>query len=139
MRGERIEKNGILHINDCYNSNPDAARAMLDVLACTAAKRRIAVLGEMLELGRWSEPLHGDVGRYAARSGIDVLIGIRGGARHAVNAAVDAGLPADAAYFFDDPEEAGRWVKENIRAGDVVLWKGSRGTRLEYALNKVLE
>ena len=69
MRGERFLHNGILILNDCYNSNPDAARAMIDVLRDTPAKRRIAVLGEMLELGRWSESLHRDVGRYAATQG----------------------------------------------------------------------
>ncbi len=62
MRGERITHKGIEIINDCYNSNPDAARGMLDVLRDTPARRKIAVLGEMLELGRWSEPLHREVG-----------------------------------------------------------------------------
>ena len=73
MRGQRLTHDGIVILNDCYNSNPDAARAMIDVLRDTPAQRRIAVLGEMLELGRWSEALHRDVGRYAAESGIDVL------------------------------------------------------------------
>ena len=57
MRGERVEHNGVTIWNDCYNSNPEAARAMLDVLAGTPARRRVAVLGEMLELGHSAEDL----------------------------------------------------------------------------------
>src|SRR4029434_459725 len=69
MRGERMEHNGVTIWNDCYNSNPEAARAMLEVLAATPARRRVAVLGEMLELGHSAEDLHRDVGRYAAEQG----------------------------------------------------------------------
>src|SRR6202011_264307 len=85
MRGQRFIHNDILILNDCYNSNPDAVRAMIDVLRETPAKRRIAVLGEMLELGHWAESLHRDVGRYVANCGIDVLVGIRGAASHLVD------------------------------------------------------
>ena len=81
MRGERLEHNGVVIWNDSYNSNPEAARAMVDVLCATPARRRVAVLGEMLELGQSTEPLHRDIGRYVAAQGIDVLIGIRGAAR----------------------------------------------------------
>ena len=102
MRGQRLVHDGVVILNDCYNSNPDAARVMIDVLRETPAKRRIAVLGEMLELGRWSESLHRDVGSYVAKSGIDVLVGIRGEACHLVDAARQAGLAVDAAFFFPD-------------------------------------
>ena len=108
---------GILVYNDCYNSNPDAVRAMLDVLRDTPARRRIAVLGEMLELGRWAEALHRDVGTYAAEQGIDVLVGIRGAACCTLDAATRAGLRAGAAFFFDDPAEPGRLVRADRRAG----------------------
>jgi UDP-N-acetylmuramoyl-tripeptide--D-alanyl-D-alanine ligase len=138
MRGQRIQHHGIQHINDCYNSNPDAARAMIDVLSDTPAVRRIAVLGEMLELGRWSEPLHRELGGYVAASGTDVLVGIRGAARHAVEAAIEAGFPAGAAYFFEQPEQAGECVKRLAQPGDVILWKGSRGTRVELALERFM-
>jgi len=136
MRGERFMHRGILILNDCYNSNPDAARAMIDVLRDTPAQRRVAVLGEMLELGRWSEVLHREVGRYVAESGMSVLIGIRGAASSLVDAAVKAGLSEAAAYFFESPESAGEHLRGIAREGDAVLFKGSRGTRVEKALER---
>jgi UDP-N-acetylmuramoyl-tripeptide--D-alanyl-D-alanine ligase len=138
MRGERILHDGILILNDCYNSNPDAARAMLDVLRDTQAKRRIAVLGEMLELGRWSGALHRGVGTYVAAQGIDVLVGIRGAASNLVDAAKEAGQAANAAFFFDDPAAAGDQLRKIAQAGDVILFKGSRGTHVERALERFL-
>lgn len=138
MRGERFTHNGILIFNDCYNSNPDAARAMLDVLRDSPANRRIAVLGEMLELGRWAEPLHRDIGAYVAMQGISMLAGIRGAARHMVEAAMHSGMPESAAHFFDNPEEAGNWVRQMAMPGDAILFKGSRGTRVELALERFL-
>jgi UDP-N-acetylmuramoyl-tripeptide--D-alanyl-D-alanine ligase len=138
MRGERFLHNGILILNDCYNSNPDAARAMIDVLRDTQAKRRIAVLGEMLELGRWSGALHRDVGSYVAAQGIDVLVGIRGAAGSLVDAAKEAGQAVNAAFFFEHPEDAGIELRKIARAGDVILFKGSRGTHVERALERFL-
>lgn len=138
MRGQRLTHDGVVILNDCYNSNPDAARAMIDVLRETPAQRRIAVLGEMLELGRWSESLHRDVGSYAARSGIDVLVGIRGEACHLVDAARRAGLAVDAAFFFPDAESAGEYLRTIAHAGDAILFKGSRGTHVEHALERFL-
>lgn len=138
MRGKNFEKNGILILDDCYNANPDAVRAMLDVLRETPAARRIAVLGEMLELGHWAGPLHREVGDYVARSGINVLVGIRGVARSLVDAAIQGGLPKDAAFFFDDPEDAAKHLGTIARAGDAILFKGSRGTHVELALQRFL-
>ncbi|HUS06471.1 MAG TPA: UDP-N-acetylmuramoyl-tripeptide--D-alanyl-D-alanine ligase [Bryobacteraceae bacterium] len=138
MRGERLIHKGIKIFNDCYNSNPDAAKGMIDVLGDTPARRHIAVLGEMLELGRWSETLHRDVGRYVAESGTTVLVGIRGAARFMVDAAMAAG-PDTAAYFFENPTEAGIFLRSLAQAGDAILFKGSRGTRVEMALERFLE
>jgi UDP-N-acetylmuramoyl-tripeptide--D-alanyl-D-alanine ligase len=136
MRGRRLIHNDVVILDDCYNSNPDAARAMIDVLRDMPAKRRIAVLGEMLELGRWSEPLHRDVGNYVAASGIDVLVGIRGEACHLVDAARQAGLAVNAAFFFPDAPAAGEHLRRIARPGDVILFKGSRGTHVELALER---
>jgi UDP-N-acetylmuramoyl-tripeptide--D-alanyl-D-alanine ligase len=138
MRGEQFHHHGILIYNDCYNSNPDAVRAMLDLLRDTPARRRIAVLGEMLELGRWAEPLHRDVGTYAAQQGIDVLVGIRGAACCTLDAATRAGLRAGAAFFFEDPAEAGRMLRTLAEPGDAILFKGSRGVHVERALEEFL-
>jgi UDP-N-acetylmuramoyl-tripeptide--D-alanyl-D-alanine ligase len=138
MRGQRVVHEGVVILNDCYNSNPDAARTMIDVLRDTPAKRRIAVLGEMLELGRWSESLHSDVGSYVAKGGIDVLVGIRGEACHLVDAARQAGLAVDAAFFFPDAGAAGDHLRQIAQPGDVILFKGSRGTHVEHALERFL-
>ena len=127
MRGERMEHRGMIIWNDCYNSNPEAARAMIDVLAETPAERRIAVLGEMLELGRESEALHQDLGRYAVEHGVDLLVSVAGAAR------------AMGGKFFDEPAEAGEFVRNAARPGDAILFKGSRGTHVERALERFLQ
>ncbi len=139
MRGERLEHNGITILNDSYNSNPAAVRAMLDVLKDTSAQRRIAVLGEMLELGDTTEPLHRDLGKYVAERGIDVLITIRGAARFMADQARKAGMSGSAAYFFETPEEAGTFLQQFATQGDAILFKGSRGVKVERALNALLE
>jgi UDP-N-acetylmuramoyl-tripeptide--D-alanyl-D-alanine ligase len=132
MRGERLEHNGITIWNDCYNSNPEAVESMIGVLKQTPAARRIAVLGEMLELGDASDALHRQVGRYAADHGIDLVIGVHGTARALVDAA------GGDARFFEDPAAAGDFVRSLARPGDAILFKGSRGIRMEQALERVL-
>ncbi len=138
MRGERLVHAGARIWNDCYNSNPEAARGMLEALRDTPARRRIAVLGEMLELGRWAEALHREVGCCAARCGVSVLVGIRGAARVLVDAAVEAGMDAGAAYFFDQPGAAGELLRRLVEPGDLILFKGSRGTEVDKALEAYL-
>jgi UDP-N-acetylmuramoyl-tripeptide--D-alanyl-D-alanine ligase len=138
MRGERTEHRGITIWNDCYNSNPEAAQSMIDVLRSTPARRRIAVLGEMLELGRASEELHRRVGRYAAEHGVDLLIGVRGAARWTVEEARAAGMGNGAAVFVDDAADAGDFARQFAREGDAVLFKGSRGVRVERAVERFI-
>jgi UDP-N-acetylmuramoyl-tripeptide--D-alanyl-D-alanine ligase len=138
MRGQKLESGGITILNDCYNANPEAVRAMVDVLGATPARRRLAVLGEMLELGQSAEPLHREVGNYVAGHGIDVLIGIRGASRHMVDEAVRAGM-SGAAYFFEDPQSAGDFLRREAREGDAVLFKGSRGVAVEKAMERLIE
>jgi UDP-N-acetylmuramoyl-tripeptide--D-alanyl-D-alanine ligase len=134
MRGDRYEWHGAIILDDSYNSNPDAARGMLDVLRDEPARRRIAVLGEMLELGHMAEKLHRELGAYAVHSGVDVLVGVRGVSRLMVEEARRAGLSDHAALFFEDPASAGDFLREFVRPGDAILFKGSRGTHVEKAL-----
>ena len=84
--------------------------------------------------GRWAEPLHRDVGNYAAMCGIDVLVGIRGASCYTVDAVSRAGLSAGAAFFYEDPAEAGRALRTIAQPGDAILFKGSRGVHVEHAL-----
>jgi UDP-N-acetylmuramoyl-tripeptide--D-alanyl-D-alanine ligase len=130
-RGQVVQLGNITVINDCYNSNPKALRAMVDALAAMKAGRRIVVAGEMLELGPAGEEMHRAAGLHAAEKKIDVLIGVRGLAQGMVDAARQAGSEAE---FVATPEEAGEWLARETRDGDVVLLKASRGVKLEKAL-----
>jgi UDP-N-acetylmuramoyl-tripeptide--D-alanyl-D-alanine ligase len=131
-RGQVMHLNGATIINDCYNSNPRALEAMIDTLASMKAERRILVVGEMLELGPTAEALHRECGKHAAEKKIDMVIGVRGMARAVAEAACGSGTQAQ---FVETPEQAGEWLARNLRPGDAVLLKASRGVKLERALN----
>jgi UDP-N-acetylmuramoyl-tripeptide--D-alanyl-D-alanine ligase len=131
-RGEVVEWRGANLINDCYNSNPRALDAMVDALLAMPVVhqgRHIVVAGEMLELGPEGEALHRACGRRMAERGVDVVVGVRGLARALVEGAAET-----EAIFVATPEEAGAWLQANLRPGDAVLLKASRGVRLERAL-----
>jgi UDP-N-acetylmuramoyl-tripeptide--D-alanyl-D-alanine ligase len=131
QRGQVLQLGNITVINDCYNSNPKALNAMIDALAAMKAGRRIAVAGEMLELGSAGEEMHRAAGRHLGEQKIDVLLGVRGQAQAMVEGAANAGTQA---LFVATPEEAGEWLAREARDGDVVLLKASRGVKLEKAL-----
>jgi len=126
MRGQRIELPGpVLVVDDCYNANPMSMRAALDDLATSAAGRRVAVLGDMLELGSEQNGFHAEIGRYAQECGVDVLVTVGPLAalmgdrfRGEVHAVPDAAAATDL-------------VREIVAPGDTVLVKGSRGVGLE--------
>jgi UDP-N-acetylmuramoyl-tripeptide--D-alanyl-D-alanine ligase len=130
-RGQVVQLGNITVINDCYNSNPKALDAMVDVLAAMPAKRRIVIAGEMLELGAAGEEMHRNSGQHIAEKKIDLLLGVRGLARSMVDAARRVGIRGE---FVATPEEAGEWLAREARDGDVVLLKASRGVKLERAL-----
>jgi len=138
-RGELLEWHGAKIIDDSYNSNPRALDAMVDALLAVPTAgdgRHIVVAGEMLELGPEGAALHAACGRRMAERGVDVVIGVRGLAASIVESAARGGMQA---LFVATPEEAGEWLKSNLRAGDQVLLKGSRGVKLERALASLAE
>jgi len=121
FRGERLELgDGIVLVNDCYNANPVSMRAALSHLATLEGARRIAVLGEMAELGPGAAGYHREVGESARAEGVDLLIGVGEPARE---------------YGPDEllgtPEEAAEWLAAQAEPGDTVLVKGSRSAGLE--------
>jgi UDP-N-acetylmuramoyl-tripeptide--D-alanyl-D-alanine ligase len=130
-RGEIVEMAGATILNDSYNSNPEALRSMIQTLATRPARRRILVAGEMLEQGEFGPALHTACGKAAAAAGLDMVVGVHGNAEHLAAAACAGGVPS---LFLPDAEAAGRWLAQNLRVGDVVLVKGSRGVHLERAI-----
>jgi UDP-N-acetylmuramoyl-tripeptide--D-alanyl-D-alanine ligase len=131
-RGEVLEFAGATIINDCYNSNPKALDSMVRALASMPAQRRIVVAGEMLELGASAEELHRECGRHVAAGDVSFVLGVRGLARNIVQGAAEGRVAGE---FVESPEEAGAWLRDNVKAGDLVLLKASRGVRLERALD----
>jgi len=128
---------GIKHtfiIDDTYNSSPEAALSALEVLRqvkTDEGAEKYAVLGDMLEIGDYTEAGHQLVGAKVASSQVNHLIAVGEKARDFIRGAKEAGLEDDYIFYFDKPEEAGRFLQNRIKAGDVLLVKGSQGARLE--------
>jgi len=131
VRVKTISASSITIMDDSYNANPDSVRAAADILSAIPAPRRIFVLGEMLELGSESERLHREVGAMLAASGSDILIGIGGLTRSAVEEAVSSGMDPGSALFFETKADAKTYIADALREGDVILVKGSRLAGLE--------
>ena len=132
-RGEVLKLAGATVINDCYNCNPKALQAMVDTLMALPAQRHIVAGGAMLELGPAGPDLHRECGAYMATHGVDVVLGVREPAAELVSGAKTGGIRAE---FVETPEEAGEWLAREVKPGDAVLLKASRGVRLERALEK---
>lgn len=129
FRGERLQLNdGIVLVNDCYNANPVSMRAALDHLATIEAPRRIAVLGEMGELGPGAPGYHREVGEHARGAGVDLLIGVGEPARE-----------YDPDELVADPGEAAELLSALLEPGDAILVKGSRSAGLEAVAEALME
>ncbi len=132
QRMERIELEGCTLFDDTYNANPQALRAAVRVLSgLHGFRRRVLVLGDMLELGGLAAELHHQVGVDAARSGVDLLVLVGELARAAGAGALEAGLARGSVVHFDSSEAAAREVDALVREGDAILVKGSRRLRME--------
>jgi UDP-N-acetylmuramoyl-tripeptide--D-alanyl-D-alanine ligase len=139
-RGEVLRlANDVTVIDDSYNANPSATRGALEVLGGSAGRsRRVAVLGEMLELGEEGVRLHEGVGRAAAGANVDALIAVGGEpARALADAAVNAGMPRASVRYASTSEEAADIAAALVRRGDLVLVKGSRGVRTDRVVDRL--
>ncbi len=133
MRLQLQRVNGIALLNDAYNANPHSMIAALETVAALPPQqgRRVAVLGEMRELGPASDRYHREVGEFAAGCKLDLLVCVGRGASHIAEGALSRGLPAASIRSFPDSAAAAAELKGEFRAGDLVLLKASRAVRLE--------
>ena len=133
-------RGGIVLIDDSYNSSPAALAAALDVVGREPrASRKVAVLGEMLELGDHALALHRTSGKAAATAGLRLLFAIGGApARALAEAAIEAGMPVSAVRYAEKSEMVARDIPASITAGDLVLVKGSRGTRTDIVADRIV-
>lgn len=133
MRQKIVDCRGIMVIEDCYNASPDSMQASLNVLSMLEIPgKRYAVLGDMLELGAYSEEAHREVGRMAAQSGSDGVLCFGPESAYIAQEAEKAGTPARS---FASKEELARWLTEHLAAGDAALFKASRGMKFEEILS----
>ncbi|MDQ4121162.1 MAG: UDP-N-acetylmuramoyl-tripeptide--D-alanyl-D-alanine ligase [Acidobacteriota bacterium] len=140
MRGEVLRfKAGFEVVNDSYNSNPDALLSMVETIIAngTEAQRKVIIAGEMLELGERAAEIHFETGRKIAALGADAVFGVRGLASDLIAGASQAGIKNT--RFFSDSDEAAESLLNEIKRGDLVLVKGSRGVRTEKIVHKLLE
>jgi UDP-N-acetylmuramoyl-tripeptide--D-alanyl-D-alanine ligase len=134
-----IKKTTIL--DDSYNASPRAAGLALDTLMALPADdgaRRIAVMGDMLELGALTEEAHRQVGAKAADAGVDVLIGVGPRSKSLCDGARERGMSQDLVFHMHDALEASHFLQDRLRPGDVILIKGSRGMRMERAVKDLM-
>ncbi|EKD46602.1 MAG: hypothetical protein ACD_67C00153G0002 [uncultured bacterium] len=126
-------------IDDTYNSSPMSALAALSVLEELRAKRKIAVLGDMLELGDLTEIEHRKIGQKVFKSKTDIFIAVGERMKYAVAEMIAHGYPASNIFQFENHQKASEKIVQIVRTGDLILVKGSQGMRMEKVVEKLLE
>ena len=122
-------KNGVTIINDTYNASFESMKASLEYLKGLKSERKIAVLGDMFELGDYSKQLHENVGKEVYKNNIDVLICIGENAKYIVESAKISGMSKDNIYYFENKEKAEEFIKNICKKGDTILFKASNGMK----------
>jgi UDP-N-acetylmuramoyl-tripeptide--D-alanyl-D-alanine ligase len=126
-------------IDDSYNSNPAALKATLKSVAELPAKRKIAVLGDMLELGEDAAEYHFSAGKQVVESGFEILVTVGPLAKHMADGAREAGMPKDCIHTFDNSRGAAESLGKFLEQGDLILVKGSRGVKMECIIERLRE
>ena len=125
--------------NDSYNANPTSVKASLHWLASSSGRRKIALLGDMLELGDQSSPYHQEVGRETAMKGIDILAAVGDHAHEVERGATAQGMEKERIFTFRQKSQLVGWLANILKDGDVLLVKGSRGMELESVVSELKE
>ncbi len=132
MRSQIVAHHGVHIINDCYNANPASMKAAVQVLAqWSPARERVAVLGDMLELGRETQRLHRQVGQFLAPLNLSRLVACGSLGQEIAEGARQAGMPDSSIVEVPDASAAAEVLRKMVRQGDVVLVKASRGMKME--------
>lgn len=126
-------------IDDSYNSNPVALEVTLKSVAELRAKRKIAVLGDMLELGEDSVKYHVSAGKQVVESGFDLLVTVGPLSKHMADGAREKGMPKERIHTFENSQEAAKSLGGLLEHGDLILVKGSRGIKMEYIIEQLKE
>jgi len=131
-------KNTII-IDDTYNASPIAVRGAITVLKQAYPKARTwAVLGDMMELGGDSQNMHEEIGKHVFKTGVDYLATVGERSKDSARAARQAGMNEDKIFRFEKPEDAGKFLEDEIIPGDVLLVKGSQGARMEKIVKELM-
>ena len=137
MQVEKLQ-NKITIINDCYNANYDSMKGAVEYLSKLEGKIKIAILGDMLELGNYSENLHREVGKEVAKNNIDILISVGKDARFIADEAYNQGMNSDNIYVFDTNEQAIDLIKKFIKRGNIsILIKASNGMNFQQIFESI--
>ncbi len=134
LRQHMVRRQEITLMEDCYNASPDSMRAAFETFGRVEGRRHLALLGDMLELGSYSEKAHRELGELAAGFGLDLLVCYGPAAALAAREAEKRGIRA---LSFTDPEQTARALAGQLEPGDALLVKGSRGMRLEEIVEKM--
>ncbi len=135
MRQRIKDVNGITFIEDCYNASPDSQKAGLNALCKISKGRKIAVLGDMLELGTYSETAHRNVGEYAAECKVDMLYTYGKESEYMADSAKKSGL--ESVFTFNDKAKLTKSLAKELKNGDTILFKASRGMKLEEVFEEL--
>lgn len=142
LRQNIVELGSCTMIKDCYNASPASMKSGLDVLARAASRRggrRVAILGDMLELGDFSVRAHQEVGRLVCDYRVDCLVTVGSLAEYIASSAVERGFNASRVYVFHDNDSVKRNLNRILQEGDTILIKGSRGMKLEEIADYIFE
>ena len=138
MRLEQIKlPNKTLIISDCYNANPDSMIAAINVVSNLKAKRKMIVVGDMMELGDYAPTAHRNIGKLAAEKGFFAVFSVGQFSKDVAQGAIEGELKEDRVFSFQKLEDLQGGLNTYVKPGDLVLFKGSRAMKLEKAVKNL--